>query len=204
MRVLIVLFLSSWIIVISGCSPVKTTINNQYQLSAFSAKQVVSKPRDIVILITTPEAVAGYQTEQMLYVKKAFQVEPFAKSAWVSPPGDMLYPLIVQSLQKTGYFFAVTSSPYVEEADYRLDTELLNLEQNFLKKPSIIDFSAKVVLTHIKDNRVLASRIINLKIPCPMDNPYGGVIAANRAVLQFTQNVTDFVIGHIKHDTVHD
>ena len=110
----------------------------------------------------------------------------------------MLYPLLVQSIQRTGYFRAVSSSPYTQGADYRLDTQLLHLEQNFLKKPSSLELSLKLVLTRVSDNKIVASRIINQNLPCPMDTPYGGVIAANKASLLSTEAVARFVISSIK------
>ncbi|WP_035889026.1 ABC-type transport auxiliary lipoprotein family protein [Legionella norrlandica] len=183
-----------------SCSPVKVPVTNEYQLTAYSTKQFVAKPQSVTIQVTAPEAVAGYQTEEMLYMKKPYKLEPYAKNAWTSPPADMLFPLLVQSLQRSGYFYAVTSSPYSEKADYRLDTQLLSLKQNFIKKPSVLEFSAKVVLSHVDDNQILGSRIISLQIPCSEDTPYGGVIAANQATLRFTAAVADFVISHIKHD----
>lgn len=199
MRVLSILTISLGIISIIGCS-VKTPVTNEYQLSAYSAKQLVSNPRPVTLLVTAPEAVAGYQTEEMLYINKPFELEPFVKNAWTAPPADMLFPLLIQSLQRTGYFYAVTSSPYSEKADYRLDTQLLKLDQNFLKKPSIIELSVKVVLTNIDQNQVITSRIINLQIPCSTDTPYGGVQAANQASFKFTAKVADFVISHINHN----
>ncbi|WP_412758107.1 ABC-type transport auxiliary lipoprotein family protein [Legionella bozemanae] len=186
-------------VVLSACSPVKISVKNQYQLSAYSTKQLAKKPMPITLLVTTPDAAAGYQTEQMLYVKKPYALEPFVKNAWVNPPADMLYPLILQSLQRTNLFEAVTSNAYTLGATYRLDTQLLSLQQNFLKKPSVLEFSAKVVLTYVSDNNVLASKIINLRIPCPSDTPYGGVIAANKATQQFTAALTHFVASHMEH-----
>ncbi|QMT60810.1 ABC-type transport auxiliary lipoprotein family protein [Legionella sp. PC997] len=184
---------------LSACSPVKVSVKNQYQLNAYSSKQLVKEPMPITLLVTPPDAAAGYQTEQMLYSKKPYELAPFAKNAWVNPPADMLYPLILQSLQRTNLFKAVTSNAYTLGVNYRLDTQLLALEQNFLKKPSVLEFSAKMVLTHVSDNKVLASKIINLQIPCPSDTPYGGVIAANRATQQFTAILAHFVVSHIEH-----
>lgn len=198
MRLLTIVFLSIGLVSMTGCSPVKTLANNEYQLNSFSTKQFTSKPRTVTLLVTAPEAVAGHQTEQMLYVKKPYQIEAFAKNVWVSPPADMLYPLLVQSLQRSGYFYAVASGLYNVEADYRLDTQLLNLEQNFLKKPSVMDVTVKIVLTRTADNKVIASRIISQQITCPMDTPYGGVIAANKATHQLTAAVTNFAISNIK------
>ncbi|BCA96361.1 hypothetical protein TUM19329_27220 [Legionella antarctica] len=200
MRSLMSLYFTIGIALLMGCSPVKLPVANEFQLSSFSAKKYVSRPRSLTLLVTSPEAVAGYQTEQMLYVQKPFQIEAFAKNAWISPPADMLYPLLVQSLQRTGYFYAVASSPHNEKTDYRLDTHLLTLDQSFLKKPSVIELVVKLVLTRTDNNKVIASRIISLQTPCPMDTPYGGVLAANRASHQFTASAADFVISHIKRD----
>lgn len=180
-----------------ACSPVKIPVTNQYQLSEYSSKQLAKKPRHIALWVTAPEAVAGYQTQQMLYIDKPFQRASFVKNSWTNPPGDMLYPLMVQSLQKTGFFYAVMSSVYSQGADYRLDTQVLSLEQNFLKKPSVIEFSAKVVLTQVADNKVIASKIISQQIPCLAETPYGGVVAANKASRQFTALMSDFVVTHI-------
>lgn len=180
-----------------GCSPVKMPITNQYQLNSFSSKHNTIKGA-YTILVTTPEAVAGYQTQAMLYIKKPYQLEHFANNAWVDTPANMLYPLLLQSLQSSGSFAAVSSSPYTQGAMYRLDTQVLHLEQNFISKPSVLVFSIKVVLTRVSDNKVLASRILIEKVPCPQDTPYGGVLAANTASYQLTQSMTQFVISSIK------
>jgi cholesterol transport system auxiliary component len=198
MRALNFLFLSMAFLFLLGCSPVKTTVSNQYQLSKFSGKQYTSNRSHVSLLVTAPDAVAGYQTEQMLYIKTPFKVEAFANNAWTNPPADMLYPLMTQSLLISGYFYAVASSPYGDGSDYRLDTQLLRLHQNFLKKPSEIEFTVKLVLTRVKDSKVIASRLINEHIPCLTDTPFGGVLAANKATEQFTAAVTNFVILHVK------
>jgi len=134
----------------------------------------------------------------MLYIKKPYQLEAFSKNAWVDPPASMLYPLLVQSIQRSGYFAAVSSSPYTQGSDYRLDTQVLHLEQNFLKKPSILEFSVKAVLTRVSDNKIIASFIVSKAIPCAADTPYGGVIAANKASMLITNAVTYFVVASIK------
>jgi cholesterol transport system auxiliary component len=53
--------------------------------------------------------------------------------------------------------------------------------------------SLKAVLTRVKNNQVLASRIISARVPCPMDTPYGGVIAANKASVIITKKIKHFV-----------
>ncbi|WED44679.1 ABC-type transport auxiliary lipoprotein family protein [Legionella cardiaca] len=182
-----------------GCS-VKPLITDQYKLGAFSKKQLTKKSSNHSIFVNTPDAVAGYQSESMLYTDKAYELTPFVHSAWVDEPAEMLLPLIVQSLQRSGYFRVVASSPGAEVAEYRLDTQLIELQQNFLTKPSTVNFVVKIVLVRVEDNHVVASRIINHLVPCPADTPYGGVIAANRATELFTAILTQFVVKHISND----
>ena len=184
---------------LSACS-VKTPPTTQYKLDAYNSKRVHSKPSPVSILVSQPDAVGGYQTEQMLYMTKPYELSSFVKNAWVSPPASMLFPLITQSLQDSGYFYAVVSPPYGDKATYRLDTQLIELQQNFIVKPSRIELVLKVVLTQVESDQIIASRIIHQQAICPLDTPYGGVIAANMAVKSFTSIVRDFVINHIQHD----
>jgi len=183
-----------------SCGPVKTPEVHEYTLDNFSAKQYASHPTQTSLLISPPEAVADFQTEQMQYVKKPHELNAFTKNAWASPPASLLYPLMIQSLQRSGYFYAVASGAYSDTTDYRLDTQLIELKQNFIKKPSVVQLAAKITLTHIADNRVIATQTIRKHVRCRHESPYGGVIAANMATNAFTLAATDFVIKQIKQD----
>jgi cholesterol transport system auxiliary component len=185
---------------LSACSPVRDEISGQYLLESFSSKRTGSTPVHVSLLISQPDAVAGYQTEQMIYTDKPYESSHFAHNVWVSSPANMIFPLMIQSLQNSHYFFAIASSPDSDKTDYRLDTQVIELQQNFLKKPSVLNLIAKVTLTHVPDNRVVASRLVGEHIPCPKDSPYGGVLAANQATYKFTAKVTHFVIGAVQRD----
>ena len=187
---------------LAACSPVKTIITSQYRLDAWSGQSLAQRTGES-ILVTLPEAVAGYQTEQMLYIKKSYELSAFAKNTWVGPPADMLFPLIVQSIQRTGYFHAVSSSANDEETDYRLDTQLLALHQNFMMKPSELNLTVKAVLTNVHNGHVIVSRIFHQRVRCPAENPYGGVVAANLATRQFTAELSRFIVSQVKHERMH-
>jgi cholesterol transport system auxiliary component len=196
-----IIILCSIFWLLTACTPVQNVIVNQYKLETFSSKKITNKRTSLTLLVSQPDAIPGYQTEQMLYINKPFEINNFAHNAWISSPANMLYPLITQSLQSSHYFYAVASGPDADKTDYRLDTQLIELQQNFLTKPSRIELVANVVLTHIDDNRVVASRIIGKQVSCPEDTPYGGVVAANRAAFAFTAELTGFVITQVKRDT---
>ena len=118
----------------------------------------------------------------------------------MSAPASMLYPLMFQSLESSHAFFAVTTSPEADTTDYRLDTQLIKLQQNFLQKPSILEWKVHALLTHVSDRRVIASKTFNESIRCTTDTPYGGVMAANQAARAFTHKLTKFVISHVQAD----
>lgn len=199
---LFALLLTATLCLIAGCSPVKVPATNQYQLSAYSELRAPGYGTNLTLLVTAPEAVAQYQTNQMLYMAKPFELASFAQNAWVSPPADMLFPLLVQSMQNLNYFRAVSSGPNSEETDYRLDTQLLGLKQNFITKPSQIELSVKAVLTQVREGRVVSSRVFREQQRCPMDNPYGGVIAANQATKRLTTELSRFVVSKTSHSAI--
>lgn len=180
---------------LSACS-IKPEVVNHYQLTALSAPKSTPSPTHKSLLVSPPDAVEGYQTNQMLYTQQPFKLNHFTKNNWFSPPAGMIYPLLIQSLQKSGYFYAVGSGPYVSKTDYRLDTQLLDLQQRFTSKPSVFDLKIKAVLTRTADNHLMASRTFSYHIPCSQDTPYGGVVAANRATRLMTKEITQFVIAH--------
>lgn len=181
---------------LSACSAIKSPVAHQYQLTAFSAEKIHPAPTQETLLITPTEAVNGYQTEQMHYSTQTHALNNFTKNAWFSPPATMLYSLLIQSIQHSGYFSAVSSGAYISKTGYRLDTQLLKLQQNFIKKPSILEFKVKAVLTRVADNQILVSRVFKQNVPCPYDSPYGGVIAANQATERLTKDITRFIIRH--------
>ena len=183
----------SWL---CACGAVKSPVTHQYQLSAFHADKMQRTATHTTLLITPTEAVNGYQTEEMHYSTTTYALNNFTKNAWFSPPATMIYPLIIQSVQHSGYFSAVSSGVYTSKTQYRLDTQLLKLQQNFLKKPSVLELEVKAVVTRVSDNQILASRTFKQQIACPYDSPYGGVIAANKATKRLTKDITQFVIHH--------
>lgn len=190
------LFLAVSMVLVSACSPVKESITNQYGLESWAVAHKINR-QQLTLYVSPTEAVAGLTTEEMRYTEKPYELRSFAHNAWYSPPADMLAPLMVKSLQSSGFFKVVTFISNADTADYRLDTQLMMLRQNFLKTPSQMDFTVKAVLTNVAQNRMVASKIMEYHIKCKEKTPFGGVIAANQATKRFTAELTDFIIQHL-------
>lgn len=185
--------LSLSFMLLTACTPVKTLTTHQYKLESYD-RAASHKRLPYSLLISQPEAMVGYQTEQMMYIQKPYQLSAFSENAWVGPPANMLFPLLVQSFQASHAFKAIASSPFADKVDYRLDTQILAMEQNFLTKPSTYVMTIKAVLTKVSNNQTLSSKVFTIRKRCSQDTPYGGVLAANQATITLTQRIREFVI----------
>jgi cholesterol transport system auxiliary component len=83
------------VIKLTACMPVSLSNTNQYTLDSFDATVLGHAPQSHrTLLISQTTAADGYQTEQMLYITKPYQLSAFSKNVWITPPADMLFPLL--------------------------------------------------------------------------------------------------------------
>jgi cholesterol transport system auxiliary component len=184
------------IVLITACTGVNTAVC-EYKIDSFSPGKIMQHSTKQSLLVSLPTVSAGYDTDRMLYTDTPYSLHSFAHNEWISSPGNMLYPLIIQSLQQSNYFFAVIGGTVSDPTDYRLDTQVIALHQNFIFKPSVVELVVQGVLTHVDDQKVIASRIFTERVPCASNTPYAGVVAANQAAKQLTARLSDFVRVHV-------
>lgn len=149
-----------------------------------------------VLLVSNPTSASPYQSRDMLYISKPYQLSQFARHAWVSSPADMLAPLLVQTLQNSGRFHAVVSSPYVGSVDLRLDTKLLALYQEFYGEQNQVVLEVEASLIDVAESRLLKSQLFCARVNTRENTPYGGVVAANAAVEEILKQIATFVSIH--------
>jgi cholesterol transport system auxiliary component len=128
----------------------------------------------------------------MLYVKRPHQLQAFAHNEWVDAPAHMLAPLLVRTLERSGAFAAVTDAASGIAAELRLETELVRLQQEFTSHPSRVRLVLRVQLSEVRSRRVLGVREIEALEDAPSEDPYGGVVAANRAAAKALAGVASF------------
>ena len=145
-----------------------------------------------VLEVGTPRAAPGFDTPAMAYVQKPHTLDYFAVHRWVEPPAQMLAPPLVRALEETGAFRAVVRGTSGVRADVRLDTELIRLQQSFLSKPSRVELVLRVQLVDVGARRVVATRTFEATREAPVDDPEGGVAAANAAVASALAEVAAF------------
>ena len=150
------------------------------------------------LIISAPQASNGLNSTHMLYVPRANEIGYFVQSQWVDSPSAMLMPLIAQAIQSTGVFKAVISNPTSAISQFRMDTELVKLEQSFLVKPSQVQFALRAVIINTTTRSVVARRDFSAVMPTPTEDAYGGVIAAQRAVQVVTAELATFCADAVR------
>ncbi len=148
----------------------------------------------LTLIITPPTAASGYDSQRLVYVREAHQLEYFAHSEWVDPPARMLGPLLVSAAEQTGAFAAVLLASGTAAGDLRLTSDILQLQHNFQMQPSRVQFTLRVYLSDEKSRRVLAWKTFQAQAIATSDSPQGGVAAANAAVQQVLAQVAQFLV----------
>ena len=142
-----------------------------------------TKTTTAALIINTPKAAAGYGTSHIVYTRRTQEIEYFAFSRWVDTPAQMLTPLIVRAVERTGAFQAVLAAPTAASSRFRLDTEIIRLQQDFSVAPSRVRLTLRAVLIDTTTKAVVARREFDASVASTSEDTYGGVIAA-QAVTQ--------------------
>ncbi len=148
------------------------------------------------LLVSTMDAEPVYNSSQMAYTEHPYQIAYFSKNGWAVPPAQMLQTLLQQTLQNTHHFHAVISSSG-QHYDYVLNTQLIELKQVFFQCTSEIHLKIRAQLVDASDLRVIATKEFFVIESAPQRNPYGGVIAANKATGIILREITQFCLRHI-------
>jgi cholesterol transport system auxiliary component len=152
----------------------------------------------LTLIISPPYAASGFDSQRIVYVREAHQLEYFAHSEWVDPPARMLGPLLVLAAQQTGAFAAVVMASGTAAGDLRLNTDILKLQHNFQTTPSRVQLSLRVYLTDEKTRRVLVWKEFSGEAPATSGTPQGGVNAANVVVQDVLSQVAQFLVDRPK------
>ncbi len=173
------------LLALGGCGsllPARPAPPATYALEAQFQPTAAPPQNAPTLLVARPRESAGFDSARMAYVKRPHELDYFSRNQWIDTPGRMLAPLLLQALEASGAFRAVTPAPGPVSGQLRLETDILRLQQEFLDTPSRVRFTLRAQLIDVPGKRVIATREFDILENAPSDDPYGGVLAANRAV----------------------
>ena len=158
--------------------------------AAFAPKPAAREGKSI--LVAAPQARPGFDTERMAYVRSANQIEYFSRNRWVDAPARMMSPLIVQALESTGAFSAVMQAPTVARAQWRLEVEIVKVQQDFMARPSVSQLVLRAQLIDVATQRPVATRLFEAAAPAASEDARGGAQAMNAALNQILPRLSEW------------
>ena len=184
------------VLALTGCATVAPGLQQegvQTHLLAVPAAPRGGSGSGPELLVAPPTARAGLDSPRMVYLQRPFEVSYYARNEWADTPARMLQPLLVQSVEAGGAFRAVVAGPSPAAADLRLDTEVLALQQEFLSESSVTRVALRAQVVDLASRRVVATETFEAVEPAVSGDPYGGVVAINRALERVLGELTAFV-----------
>jgi cholesterol transport system auxiliary component len=139
-------------------------------------------PNGPVLLVSPLQPEPGFDTPRMIYLRRRYELEYYAVNQWADVPARLILPLLVQAINRDGIWRAVVPLPSSVRGDYRLDTDGVAVQQEFLQQPSRVRVTVRAQLINQKEFRIVGMRTFEAVEDAPSEDAYGGVQAANRAI----------------------
>ncbi|SCK58162.1 cholesterol transport system auxiliary component [Variovorax sp. HW608] len=178
-----------------AASPTLFALSGESEASAATAGPVAPTR---TLIVDLPRATPGFESSQIAYVRRPYEIEYFAHNQWVDTPSNMLAPQMVRAIGGTGAFHAVLGTPTSAVGQFRLETEIVRLQQDFSTTPSHVRLTLRAALIDTATRKVVASREFDARVDAPTEDPYGGVIAAQRAASQVMAELALFCAASVR------
>jgi cholesterol transport system auxiliary component len=182
---------------VAGCLPTRTESppTHTFRLS-LDSERTDARPADIngpILLIGVPLAEPGYETTKMVYLKRPYELEPYAVNQWADTPARMVASLMNEALSRTGTWRVVVPLPSSIRGDFRLDMYGFALQQEFMQDPSLVRVRVRAQLIDVRESRVVGTRAFETVENASSGDAYGGVVAANKAVAALLDDMASWL-----------
>lgn len=147
-----------------------------------------------VLMVGIPVAHGAFDSSRIAYMPRQYGLRYYLHSRWADTPANMLAPLLADAISATGQFRILNAGAGRDVADLRLDTGLTRFYQDFTVQPSVMHITLRAQLVDLRDQRIIATRVFDIREPAETDDTYGGVQAANRASATLLQQLAQFCI----------
>lgn len=171
----------------------------QLSLDAASGEGASIDGAGSVLLVGQPQPHPGFESPRMVYLKRPYELEFYAANQWADAPARLFAPLLVQALSQAGPWRAVVALPGSVRGDYRLDSSGFIVQQEFVRRPSLVRMSFRGQLIDLKESRVVGTKMFEVEEPAPSEDAYGGVLAANRATATILAQITSWLQSCVRH-----
>lgn len=152
------------------------------------------RPSGKTLLVTAPKAAPGFDSNRIAYTKEPPKLDYYNNHVWSDTPAKMLLPILVRAFESTRAFKAVISPPASALANWRVDVDVIRLQQEFMTQPSRVRLAARIKVVDMRNGHVLATQVFEAVEPAPSEDAGGAARAANAAVQKVLGQMIAFTL----------
>jgi cholesterol transport system auxiliary component len=152
------------------------------------------RPSGKILLVTVSKEAAGFDSNRIAYTREPPKLDYYKDSVWSDTPAKMLLPILVRAFESTGAFKAVVSPPSPVLADFRVDVDVIRLQQELMTMPSRVRLITRIKVVEMKSGHVLETRLFEAIEPAPSENAAGAARAANAAMQKVLGEMVPFAL----------
>lgn len=181
----------SFLLFLAACQalPAQEPALKHYDLGMLPAMKG-SSSMGTAVVVQNPDAFDWLQSTNIYYrftYNDPVQVRRYALSRWISPPPQLLAPLMRGLL---AHDVLIASRKAGNHADWELSTNLVDFEQVFVTPDqSYGRVRLNATLIRLSDRAVLARRSFVQDVEARQNNAQGGVKALSEASLQIVRQI---------------
>ena len=180
----------------TACSFKQNILNINHYSIGFSSNNQVSKNSIKSIYIEKPEVNKSFNTNAILYSKKAYLFEEYAKNRWINQPTYMIHDNLVQWFEKSNLFKFVLQKKSNVDFDYSLKTNISTLYHKIEDNKSFAILKIRFDL--VSGKKFIKTYSYDKKILCETTNAYGFVLAINKAFDEVLTDLTSQLNSEVK------
>lgn len=185
-----------WSSLLSGCALQSLPSVDVYTLDPQWHEQPIqtekNRWRDATLKLAPTHGGRSFSTTDIVYRDPQHGHNSYAYSRWSDAPVRLMHTYIQVALERSGQFLAVVPSVSVSEADYLLESTLLDLSHH-IKGDGGTEGTIRMrfYLINQKTSEVLATKEFLSVVAAQTNNAEGGVAALNQGASNL---VRDFVV----------
>jgi cholesterol transport system auxiliary component len=145
------------------------------------------------LVVNLPREHNGGNPNGIAYLLRPHELRYYSYNQWADSPARLLLPLLVQAMEQTRCWGSVAQAAAALHGDYRLDTTILQWQQEFFPSPSRVRIALRAQLIDIQKRDVTLARRFEAVEEAPSSDAYGAVLASNRAVNRLLGDIAQWI-----------
>ncbi len=151
---------------------------------------------NILIQLDDVEVSKPFDRRDIYYSLKPLSLQFYVYHKWAVPIREILYSIMINNFNENNSIVFKGNLIKKQKRSYHMKVRVIKLLHQFKGNKSFALVEIKFLL--YKDNRLINSKIYNIKKLCPSNTPYGAVLGFNEDFSIIFRDLSHFILTSLK------